>query len=91
MKLAATIDYRGSVTAIARDADIPRDGISFRADGENPKTLYVNGIEVGELMAWPTVDGEFIHTYGNPTPDSFFVSAMELRAWIELPHMGDVP
>jgi hypothetical protein len=90
VRLAVTIKYSGRIAALSHDADIPRDGLSFRADGDAPKTLYVNGIEVGELMHWPVAThGEWAWTMGKPTPEEFVPDGYELRAWLELPH--DVP
>lgn len=92
MRLAATINYGGRITALSRGADIPRDGLSFRADGDAPKTLYANGIEVGELMEWPVATGgDWLWSMGKPTPEEFVPDGFELRAWLELPHVGDVP
>lgn len=91
MRLAATLEFAGSVYALAEGVDPPRDGVSFRHDGEGPLTLYVNGMEVGELVTLPSVESEWVWTAGNSIPQDFIVTSSQLHCFLELPHVGDVP
>lgn len=70
MRVDATIEVvRCDVLVLGEGVDPPGKGVAFRpVDGKLPGPLFVDGVEVGELVDWPDLDVERIYRAGDIKP-----------------------
>lgn len=87
MRVDATIEVvRCDVLVLGEGVDPPGKGVAFApVGGKLPGPLFVDGVEVGELVDWPDLDVERIYVGGDVRPASTQVTSTTLRCRLDLP------
>lgn len=85
MSISATLYIPGPISVLGATAEVPVEGVAFRNDGIAERTLYIDGVEVGHLVAWPNLEFESLWLWGCLEPPEHIVTKTELQCVLNWP------